>query len=134
MSLFLFCFFYQQIPLNKLSMPLFYFSCMYKSVKSSYNASFCVEIAFGQNFLPLSGQNVLAETSWTKRPSTIIDKTTENLLSDINLSCTLLCHIIRHNYLCPCHYFGIFGSRKLSFRQNVCKRTSLCRRNDRLQE
>ena len=30
-------------------MLLFYFNCMYKSIKSSYKAFFCVEIAFGQN-------------------------------------------------------------------------------------
>ena len=53
MSLFLFCFLFflslsnQQIPLEQMSMLLFYINCMYKSIKSSYKASFRVEIVFG---------------------------------------------------------------------------------------
>ena len=66
---------YVLIPLNQLSMLLFYLYCMYKSIKSSYKASICVEIAFGQNVLPCTfiwpkcpwpecpGRNVLAKMS-----------------------------------------------------------------------
>ena len=51
----------KQIPLKQLSMLLFYINCMYKSIKSSYQASFRVEIVFGQN-IPLS------TCIWPKRP------------------------------------------------------------------
>ena len=49
-------------------MLLFYINCMYKSIKSSYKSSFCVEIVFGQNsyFVSVSGQNLPAEISVAK--------------------------------------------------------------------
>ena len=54
-------------------MLLFYLNCNYKTLKSSYNASFCVEIALGQNVRlctitgqNICGQNVLVKTSMAK--------------------------------------------------------------------
>ena len=65
MPLFLFSFMFfpnSQIALNELSVLLFYFNCMYKSIKSSCKASFCVERAFAQNVLLCTFIN-MAKTS-----------------------------------------------------------------------
>ena len=57
--------------LKELAMLLFYLNYMYKSIKSSYKASFCVEIVFGQKhhilYLSLAKTSMI-KTSLTKRP------------------------------------------------------------------
>ena len=46
---------------ERVKWTMFYLNCLYESIKSSYKASFCVEIAFGQNVL-------LCNFIWPKCP------------------------------------------------------------------